>query len=207
MYLRTTSQTRKDGTVVRYLQLAHNVWNAEKGRADATVLYNFGREDAQTRDMLERLVRSIGRYLHPGEAEVPAPSLPDFTFTESRPLGGAYVLDALWQSWRGCSARAWESEHGRPCRTWTARSRYRPLIRKWSTSGFTGRRIPPGSVDSWRTGGIQRPRGSMTTAMLSSTATVKEWLPRRTPVRRASSPPGGSPARVRVSLGRGASCC
>lgn len=97
MYIRTTSQTRKDGTVVRYLQLAHNVWNAEKGRADATVLYNFGREDRETRDTLERLVRSIGRYLHPGESEVPAPSLPDFTFTESRPLGGAYVLDALWR--------------------------------------------------------------------------------------------------------------
>jgi hypothetical protein len=98
MYLRTTSQRRKDGTVVRYLQLAHNVWNAEKGRADATVLYNFGREDAQSRDTLERLVRSIGRYLHPGEAEGLTPGLPDFTFTESRPLGGAYVLDALWHA-------------------------------------------------------------------------------------------------------------
>ena len=97
MYLRTTSQTRKDGTVVRYLQLAHNVWNAEKGRADATVLYNFGREDRETRDTLERLVRSIGRYLHPGEAEMGEPALPDFTYVESRPLGGAHVLDALWQ--------------------------------------------------------------------------------------------------------------
>ena len=27
-----------------------------------------------------------------------APSLPDFTFIESRPLGGAYVLDALWRA-------------------------------------------------------------------------------------------------------------
>ena len=98
MYLRTTSQRRKDGSVVRYLQLAHNVWNTEKGRSDACVLYNFGREDAQTRDTLERLVRSIGRYLHPGEAEALTPCLPDFTFTESRPLGGAYVLDALWHS-------------------------------------------------------------------------------------------------------------
>jgi hypothetical protein len=97
MYLRTTSQTRKDGTVVRYLQLAHNVWNAAKGRSDTTVLYNFGREDAETRESLERLVRSIGRYLHPAQDEMLAPSLPDFTFTESRPLGGAYVLDALWR--------------------------------------------------------------------------------------------------------------
>jgi hypothetical protein len=97
MYLRTTSQTRKDGTVVRYLQLAHNVWNAEKGRSDATVLYNFGRENAHTRDTLERLVRSLSRYLAPGEPETGESSLSDFAFVESRPLGGAYVLDALWQ--------------------------------------------------------------------------------------------------------------
>ena len=98
MYLRTTSQTRKDGSVVRYLQLAHNVWDGEKGRSETKVLYNFGREDAENREGLERLVRSLTRYLHPGESETLAPSLPDFTFTESRPMGGAYVLDGLWHS-------------------------------------------------------------------------------------------------------------
>lgn len=98
MYLRSTSQTRKDGSVVRYLQLAHNVWDAEKGRSEAKVIYNFGREDAENREGLERLVRSIGRYLHPEQAETLAPLLPDFTFLGSRPLGGAYVLDALWRS-------------------------------------------------------------------------------------------------------------
>ena len=97
MYLRTTSQRRKDGSIVRYLQLAHNVWNAEKGRSDATVLYNFGRENAETRDTLERLVRSLSRYLGPGEPELGEPAICDFSYVESRPLGGAYVLDALWQ--------------------------------------------------------------------------------------------------------------
>ncbi len=95
MYLRSTSQTRKDGTVVRYLQLAHNVWDGEKGRSEAKVIYNFGREDAEKREGLERLVRSIGRYLHPDQSELLAPPLPDFTFVESRPMGGAYLLDAL----------------------------------------------------------------------------------------------------------------
>ncbi len=52
MYLRSTSQTRKDGHVVRYLQLAHNVWDAEKGRSETKVLYNFGREQADTRETL-----------------------------------------------------------------------------------------------------------------------------------------------------------
>ena len=96
MYLRSTSQTRKDGTVVRYLQLAHNVWDAEKGRSEAKVIYNFGREDAANREGLERLVRSLTRYLRPDQEEILACSLPDFSFVESRPLGGAYVLDALW---------------------------------------------------------------------------------------------------------------
>jgi len=98
MYLRSTSQTRKDGSVVRYLQLAHNVWDAEKGRSEAKVIYNFGREDAENREALERLIRSIGRYLHPEQAGMLAPALPDFSFIQSRPLGGAYVLDALWRS-------------------------------------------------------------------------------------------------------------
>lgn len=98
MYLRSTSQTRKDGRVVRYLQLAHNVWDAEKGRSETKVLYNFGREQAGTRETLERLVRSISRYLHPGQDETLAPELADFTFMESRPMGGAYVLDALWRA-------------------------------------------------------------------------------------------------------------
>ena len=76
MYLRTTSQTRKDGTVVRYLQLAHNVWDAEKGRSETKVLYNFGREDAENREALERLVRSLTRYLHPRRTEMLALPLP-----------------------------------------------------------------------------------------------------------------------------------
>jgi Transposase DDE domain len=96
MYLRTTSQTRKDGTIVRYLQLAHNLWDAGKGRSETKVIYNFGREDAENREALERLVRSLSRYLHPGEQEALEPSLCDFTFMDSRPMGGAYVLDALW---------------------------------------------------------------------------------------------------------------
>jgi transposase len=98
MYLRSTSQTRKDGTVVRYLQLAHNVWDGEKGRSETKVLYNFGREQADTRETLERLIRSISRYLHAGQDETLAPDLSEFAFMESRPMGAAYVLDTLWRA-------------------------------------------------------------------------------------------------------------
>ena len=65
MYLRTTPRRNKDGSVVRYLQLAHNVWDPVAKRSRAQVIYNFGREDAVNRAALERLVRSLTRYLSP----------------------------------------------------------------------------------------------------------------------------------------------
>lgn len=95
MYLRATAQRRKDGTVIRYLQLAHNVWDPVKKRSRAEIVYSFGREDAATRAALERLVSSVSRFLSP-EAALSASAGEDFSFIESRPLGGAYVLDALW---------------------------------------------------------------------------------------------------------------
>ena len=42
MYLRTTARGNADGSVVRYLQLAHNEWDAAVG-SRTRVLYNFGR--------------------------------------------------------------------------------------------------------------------------------------------------------------------
>ena len=45
---------------MRYLQLAHNVWDPVAKRSRAQVIYNFGREDAVSRAALERLVGSSG---------------------------------------------------------------------------------------------------------------------------------------------------
>ena len=95
MYLRSTAQKRKDGSVIRYLQLAQNVWDPGKKRSRAQIVYSFGREEAANRAALERLVSSVSRFLSP-EAALSASSGEDFSFMESRPLGGAYVLDALW---------------------------------------------------------------------------------------------------------------
>jgi len=94
MYLRSTPRRNKDGSEVRYLQLAHNVWDPEKRRSTVQVVYNFGREDATNREALQRLAASITRFLDP-EAALTA-SAGGLSFTESRPLGGAWVLDALW---------------------------------------------------------------------------------------------------------------
>jgi hypothetical protein len=94
MYLRSTPRRNKDGTEVRYLQLAHNVWDPTAKRSRVQVVYNFGREDAASREALQRLAASVARHLEPGKArDIAAQGL---EFAESSPLGGTWVLDALW---------------------------------------------------------------------------------------------------------------
>ncbi len=69
MYLRTSQRRNKDGSVVRYLQLAHNVRSPGSKHPVAHVIHNFGREDRLDPAALERLARSITRYL---EARAPS---------------------------------------------------------------------------------------------------------------------------------------
>jgi hypothetical protein len=95
MYVKTSVRRTKSGAV-RYLQLAHNEWDAAGRRSVPKVIYSFGREDQLDKDAVRRLVASLTRLLEPGDA--PAASADgELVFTESRPYGGAFVLDALWQ--------------------------------------------------------------------------------------------------------------
>lgn len=59
MYPRTTSRRTIDGSVVRYVQLAHN--HCKDGVTQAQVLLNLGREDKLDPDGLRRLVASMER--------------------------------------------------------------------------------------------------------------------------------------------------
>jgi transposase len=93
MYLRTISRTNADGSVVRYYQLAENVWNRQKRCAVAKVLYSFGRADQLDAEAMRRLARSILRVFS-GEEALAAE--PDVRILQSWPYGGAYVLEALW---------------------------------------------------------------------------------------------------------------
>ena len=52
MYLRTTQRKNKDGSVVTYYQLAHNLWDAEKKQSVTRVIHNFGRADSVDRGQL-----------------------------------------------------------------------------------------------------------------------------------------------------------
>jgi Transposase DDE domain len=95
MYLRTTPRRNSDGSVVRYLQLAHNSWDPQAKRSRVQVLYNFGREDANHRAALQRLVASVSRFLDPDQA-LAATAAQGLAFVESRPLGGVWVLEGPW---------------------------------------------------------------------------------------------------------------
>ncbi len=96
MYLRESRRSNKDGTVVRYLQLAHNERHPETGTPRARVIHNFGRADQVDREALRRLVASISRFLDPEDA-VAAGQAGEVEVVGSRRLGGAWVLDRLWE--------------------------------------------------------------------------------------------------------------
>jgi hypothetical protein len=99
MYVRTTQRRNKDGSVVRYVALAHNRREGERTKAE--VLVNLGREDRLDVEGLRRLVGSICRYL--GDEPPTAPAAGgegdsgDLRVVDSRPLGTAWLLDGLWR--------------------------------------------------------------------------------------------------------------
>jgi hypothetical protein len=97
MYLRTMTRRNADGTVVRYLQLAHNRWDPKAKRAQAVVLYNFGREEQVDREAIRRLIRSLSRLLSPEQAAQVETEARGLRFLCCRPLGGTWLLDQLWR--------------------------------------------------------------------------------------------------------------
>jgi hypothetical protein len=93
MYLRRTQRKRGDGSVVGYLQLAHN--RRVGGVTRAEVLLNLGREDELDVDSLKRLASSIDRYTGADGALEGVGE--GFVVTDSRAVGGAWLLDGLWR--------------------------------------------------------------------------------------------------------------
>ena len=96
MYLRTIGRRNKDGSEVRYLQLAHNEWDTGRKCSVARVIHSFGREDQLDRAALARLVGSLSRVLEPEQALI-ATAPAELEFVRSLPLGGAWALDGLWR--------------------------------------------------------------------------------------------------------------
>src|SRR4051794_14322564 len=101
MYVRTSTRRNQDGSKVSYLQLAHNEWDPAARTARTKVLYSFGRADQLDRAAIERLITALTRVV--GVEAVPdgpdrarVVGVPGLEFVESRPLGGAWLLDGLW---------------------------------------------------------------------------------------------------------------
>src|SRR4051794_33572836 len=101
MYLRTSSRRNRDGSTVRYVSIAHNE-RRPGGPSVARVLLPLGREDRLDVAGVRRLGGSVNP--HPGGdagsdagAQVGAESGDGLTITESRPAGGAWLLDGLWR--------------------------------------------------------------------------------------------------------------
>jgi len=101
MYVRRIWRTNADGSRTGYLQLAHKVRDPESGMPRDKVLHHFGREDQIDQAQLKRLIKSISRFLEPGEREpIGANHLgnaQDMSVERSLRYGGSYVLGALWK--------------------------------------------------------------------------------------------------------------
>jgi transposase len=100
MYVRTISRKNKSGSTTTYVQLAHNVRDSQTGQPRADVLYSFGRADALDVDAIRRLTKSLSRFLSPEEAlKIQGATDGDtpLRFIGSYPMGGAYLLRALWE--------------------------------------------------------------------------------------------------------------
>ncbi len=99
MYVRRTKRTNKDGSTVAYLQLAHNERHPVTGNPVAKVIWSFGREDSVDKKALRRLMQSIASVLDP-EDEIAAEAgveLGSISIGSDKSLGGAWVLDQLWE--------------------------------------------------------------------------------------------------------------
>jgi transposase len=95
MYLRTIQRHNKDGSTVRYVQLAHN--HRKGTNTQAEVLVQLGREDRLDMEGLRRLVGSISRYLDGAGALPPVGPEAALQVEASHTLGAIWLLDALWQ--------------------------------------------------------------------------------------------------------------
>ena len=82
--------------MVSYLQLAHNERHPETGNPVAKVIHSFGRAEQVDRAALARLVSSISRFLTPEEAAAAAHGV-DVEIVDSRPMGGSWTLDQVWE--------------------------------------------------------------------------------------------------------------
>src|SRR5689334_11393334 len=103
MFVKTSTRRNRDGSRVTYLQLAHSEWDPAAKSSRTNVLDSLGRAHELDRAAIERLIASLTRLLGVEPATGLGPErarvvgVPGLAFTDSRPVGGAWLLDRLWQ--------------------------------------------------------------------------------------------------------------
>ncbi len=105
MYIRRIARKNKDGSVVRYVQLAHNVWDPQARHAKAKVIHSLGREDKLDRRALRRLADTLIKIVGEGDQAMPgapatqAQPLPESTrFLGTKVVGRTWLFDRLWHT-------------------------------------------------------------------------------------------------------------
>jgi transposase len=100
MFLRFTSRTNADGSVVRYVALAHN--RRVDGRIKPDVLMNLGRVDQVDVAGLRRLAASINKHFGNGDGQTDAAEVgvvagaAPLEVVDARTAGSIWLLDRLW---------------------------------------------------------------------------------------------------------------
>lgn len=107
MYPRESRQRRADGSTVSYLQLAENVWNAERRRSEMRVLLDCGRaDDRAVTERLRRLARSIMRRCSTEELSKSA-------LTRSHPTSVRLIVrpEGVYEKWGDSTQREHNVSH------------------------------------------------------------------------------------------------
>ena len=106
MYLRTTSRKNRDGSTIKYYQLAHNERHPKTRKPVAKIIHSFGRADKIDREQLVRLCNSIARVCgvqvigckNDADNKNQPEGLPkDLKLIGTRTLGTVWLIEALWE--------------------------------------------------------------------------------------------------------------
>src|ERR1035437_2134237 len=97
MYLRETKRRNADGSEGSYLALAQNERDPVTGVPRAQIVHRFGRADQVDREALQRLVRSISRFLDPADAVAASNADGEVSVLDSRAMGSSWLADRLWE--------------------------------------------------------------------------------------------------------------
>jgi transposase len=102
MYIRRISRRLAGGRRASYLQLAQKVRDPKTGAPRDQVLYHFGPEDQIDHDQIRRLVKSLSRFLDPGEqaaseAVLDGVATRDVAVEKALSYGSTYLLDQMWR--------------------------------------------------------------------------------------------------------------